>query len=57
MFSEGHDDVDTKYKVYNEDDWSNTNSKKMLNYSKSKTLAERAAWDFVKNIKRDNFCY
>ena len=33
---------------YNENDWSNPENPGISNYSKSKTLAERAAWDFVK---------
>jgi dihydroflavonol-4-reductase len=32
---------------YNENDWSNPENPGISNYSKSKTLAERAAWDFV----------
>jgi dihydroflavonol-4-reductase len=31
-----------------EDDWTNTESPDVSPYSKSKTLAERAAWDFVR---------
>lgn len=33
---------------YTENDWSNLNSKKIHPYQKSKTLSERAAWDFIK---------
>lgn len=36
-------------RLYTEDDWSNHESKDIEAYSKSKTLAERAAWDFVSN--------
>ncbi len=32
---------------YNEDDWSDVNSPTIRSYDKSKTLAEKAAWDFV----------
>ena len=32
---------------FTEKDWSNLDSKNLLPYQKSKTLAERAAWDFV----------
>ena len=32
---------------YNENDWSNPDNPGISNYSKSKTLAEKAAWDFV----------
>lgn len=37
-------------KVYTEGDWTNTESTSLDLYSKSKTLAERAAWDFVKEL-------
>lgn len=42
-------------KVYNEEDWTNPESPCLDNYSKSKTLAEKAAWDFVKELKGDDF--
>ena len=32
--------------TYNESHWSDPESQSMSNYVKSKTLAERAAWDF-----------
>jgi nucleoside-diphosphate-sugar epimerase len=32
---------------FNETDWTDLNSPNILPYTKSKTLAERAAWDFV----------
>lgn len=35
--------------AYNEDDWSDLNSPTSNAYVKSKTLAERAAWNFVAN--------
>lgn len=35
--------------AYDEEVWSDTENKALSAYSKSKTLAERAAWDFVKN--------
>uniref|UniRef100_A0A914E0B0 NAD-dependent epimerase/dehydratase domain-containing protein n=1 Tax=Acrobeloides nanus TaxID=290746 RepID=A0A914E0B0_9BILA len=38
--------------VLTEKDWSNVNGKHMNNYLKSKTLAEKAAWDFVDSIPR-----
>lgn len=41
-------------KVYNEEDWTNPDSPFLDNYSKSKTLAEKAAWDFVKELKDDD---
>ena len=31
-------------------DWTNSNSSKISTYTKSKTLAERAAWDFMQNL-------
>ncbi|KFM60178.1 putative uncharacterized oxidoreductase, partial [Stegodyphus mimosarum] len=40
-------------KVYTEGDWTNTESTSLDLYSKSKTLAERAAWDFVKELPED----
>ena len=36
--------------IYTEADWSDPNSPKIATYAKSKTLAEKAAWEFVKNI-------
>lgn len=42
----GHD---TDGRVFTEDDWSNTNVR-IGAYNRSKTLAERAAWDFVDNL-------
>uniref|UniRef100_F1L7N0 Oxidoreductase n=1 Tax=Ascaris suum TaxID=6253 RepID=F1L7N0_ASCSU len=44
--NEGHDNPE---RLFNEDDWTNADSKAVPNYSKSKTLAERAAWDFVRS--------
>ena len=43
----GHTDVAAD-KVFNEEDWSN--SEKVEGYNKSKTDAEKAAWDFVKEL-------
>ena len=40
-------------KVFNEDDWSRTD-RDIGAYEKSKTLAEQAAWDFVKSLQGDN---
>ena len=39
-------DEDKEY--FDETDWSDLESKKINSYAKSKTLAEKAAWDFVK---------
>jgi len=35
------------------DDWTDTTSKRCGAYEKSKTLAERAAWDFHKKLPED----
>jgi len=40
-------------KVFDENDWSRTD-KNIGAYQKSKTLAERAAWDFVNGLGSDN---
>lgn len=42
----GHNNKNTPY---TEKDWSNLNSKNIHPYQKSKTLSERAAWNFIKN--------
>ena len=34
---------------YDETDWSNPDSPTIANYAKSKTLAEKAAWDFIEH--------
>uniref|UniRef100_A0A914EDB4 NAD-dependent epimerase/dehydratase domain-containing protein n=1 Tax=Acrobeloides nanus TaxID=290746 RepID=A0A914EDB4_9BILA len=44
--NEGHDDEN---RIFNEDDWTDVNSPKVLPYAKSKTEAEKAAWNFVEN--------
>ncbi|KAM3727612.1 Cinnamoyl-CoA reductase [Dirofilaria immitis] len=44
--NEGYTDMT---RTFNENDWSNIDSKNVNNYIKSKTLAEKAAWDFVHN--------
>ena len=41
----GHPDHEST--SYTEEDWSNPNSPGLQAYPKSKTLAERAAWDFI----------
>ena len=38
-----------KKDIYDESDWSDPDNPHISAYSKSKTLAERAAWDFLKN--------
>ena len=35
--------------VFNESDWSDPNNNKISAYNKSKTLAEKSAWDFMKS--------
>lgn len=40
-------------RIFDENDWSNLDGK-ISAYSKSKTLAERAAWDFIKNLSGPN---
>lgn len=35
------------YQLFTEEDWTNLNSSDLTPYVKSKTLAERAAWDFI----------
>ncbi|MFF3950773.1 SDR family oxidoreductase [Streptomyces sp. NPDC001902] len=42
----GHEPRDTPF---TEDDWTNVDAAGIQPYQKSKTLAERAAWDFVKD--------
>lgn len=37
-------------RVFTEDDWSNVNDRRIGAYEKSKTIAERAAWDFMSSI-------
>ncbi|KAK6045514.1 3-beta hydroxysteroid dehydrogenase/isomerase family protein, partial [Cooperia oncophora] len=41
-------------KTYDETSWTNVDDPKVDYYAKSKTLAEKAAWDFVNNIKDGN---
>uniref|UniRef100_A0A914C0D5 3-beta hydroxysteroid dehydrogenase/isomerase domain-containing protein n=2 Tax=Acrobeloides nanus TaxID=290746 RepID=A0A914C0D5_9BILA len=43
----GHEDSN---KTFTEKDWTNIDGKSVNDYLKSKTIAERAAWDFVKSI-------
>jgi nucleoside-diphosphate-sugar epimerase len=38
---------DTAERTYTEQDWSDVNGRAMSAYAKSKTIAERAAWDFI----------
>ena len=41
-------------KVYTEEDWTDIKMKDAGAYNKSKTLAEKAAWDFMKNLADDD---
>ncbi|KAF2354261.1 NAD-dependent epimerase/dehydratase [Trinorchestia longiramus] len=41
-------------KIFTEDDWTNASDPNIGVYFKSKTLAERAAWDFVKVLPEHN---
>uniref|UniRef100_A0A914D537 NAD-dependent epimerase/dehydratase domain-containing protein n=1 Tax=Acrobeloides nanus TaxID=290746 RepID=A0A914D537_9BILA len=45
----GHEDNDH---VFTEKDWTNVNGKNVNTYMKSKTFAEKAAWEFVDSIPR-----
>uniref|UniRef100_A0A1I7XUT7 3Beta_HSD domain-containing protein n=1 Tax=Heterorhabditis bacteriophora TaxID=37862 RepID=A0A1I7XUT7_HETBA len=48
--NEGH----PQDKVFDETSWTDVNSKSVEYYAKSKTLAEKAAWDYVNQIKDGN---
>lgn len=37
-------------KVYNEESWTDPESQTLDFYTKSKAVAEKAAWDFVKEL-------
>ncbi|CAJ0921220.1 unnamed protein product, partial [Mesorhabditis belari] len=41
-------------RIFDEGSWTNTRSSQVDFYAKSKTLAEKAAWDFVANIQDGN---
>jgi dihydroflavonol-4-reductase len=43
--NEGHEDED---RLFDEQDWTNLDSSKVLYYARSKTIAEQEAWEFVK---------
>lgn len=51
--NEGHQKE--KKKIFDENDWTNLKSKRVLAYHRSKTQAERAAWDFVNESKDVRF--
>ena len=40
--------------TFGPDDWTPTNTSSVSTYSKSKTLAEQAAWDFIKDAHRED---
>ena len=46
-----YDDSDKKN--YDENDWSDIDSKKITPYAKSKTMAEKSAWEFIDNLGED----
>lgn len=46
-------DTLTDKAVYSEDDWTDPNKPKLSAYAQSKTLAEQAAWDFVRDHAPD----
>lgn len=49
----GRPEIDPE-KVFTEADWTDINSKKDLTpYYKSKTIAEKTAWDFIKSVHTD----
>ncbi len=51
IFLAGYSPAEIRGKAFTESDWSKTGAAHISAYEKSKTLAEQAAWDFVKNIK------
>ena len=46
-----YDDSDKKN--YDENDWSDIESNKITPYAKSKTMAEKSAWEFIDNLGED----
>ena len=48
--SGGFGDPKNPSRVFTEQDWASTEEKDMDPYVKSKTLAEKAAWDFVSEL-------
>ena len=47
------EDADKSINI-NSNSWTNINAKNVSAYAKSKTLAEKSAWDFIKNQKNEN---
>jgi len=47
------EDADKSINI-NSNSWTNVNAKNVSAYAKSKTLAEKSAWDFIKNQKNEN---
>jgi dihydroflavonol-4-reductase len=43
-----------KSAVFNQNSWTNVNSKDITAYLKSKTLAEKSAWDFINTLEGKN---
>lgn len=46
----GHD----RDRIFTENDWTNLDDKRVGAYEKSKTIAERAAWEFVRSLGPDS---
>ncbi|KUL81556.1 hypothetical protein ZTR_09235 [Talaromyces verruculosus] len=49
----GHSHATSESNLYTEKDWTNLNSNQVHAYAKSKTLAERAAWDFIDKEEKE----
>ena len=49
----GYGNVDKPGHVYTEADWTPVDDMTVPAYQRSKTLAERAAWDFIENSKKE----
>jgi dihydroflavonol-4-reductase len=41
-------------RVFTEDDWSNLDGERIGAYDKSKTIAERASWDYMESVKGES---
>ena len=50
MFAFSGEMTNEKDKVYTEEDWTNPDSPQVEAYSKSKTLAEKAAWEILERL-------
>jgi dihydroflavonol-4-reductase len=45
--------TDLKQTYFTRDDWTDVNRKNLSAYAKSKTLAEKAAWDFLQSLPEE----